>query len=166
MKPHAPSRGTTVDQALSATAKRPERRIQAPARLHKSVAAYALHAGVGMALSYSERVEAVFGPISFFLRHLGTLLAAMLHVLVPLGVAWFASHWSETMEAAVWSGSLLSQGVAFFSLWFLSLLIWSALWLGARALLSKALGAFGGLAYAGESYLAASERAEPSRAPR
>ena len=161
MKTNAPFRGTTVDQALSASTKRPERRIHAPAALNKSIAAYALHAGVGMALSYSERVEAIFGPIGFFLRHLGTLLAALMHILVPLGAAWFASHWNETMEVAVWNGNLPSQLIAFFSLWFMALVGWSALWLGARSLLSKALGAFDGLAHAGENYLASPRRSDP-----
>lgn len=153
MTQNAPSRGQSVEQALAATHKKSTRNIAEPAKLDDGFFSYLRNAAVGMALSYLERLDVIFKPLWFSLRHLGVLLTALLHVCIPLIAAWFASHWSVRMELAVWSGSSLNQVFGFFLLWVATLITWSIFWLACRAVMDKIKTAMSSFAQSGEHYL-------------
>lgn len=166
MTQNAPSRGPSVDQVLAATTKSPPKTIAEPAGLADSPLAYLRNAAIGMALSYLERVDLIWKPLWFSFRHLGTLIAALLHLLVPLAGAWFASHWSLRMETAVWSGSAINQGMSFGGVWVLALLMWSMAWLCARAILGKLGSAMASFAHTGETFLTPTRGPSASSAPK
>lgn len=119
------------------------------------VVTYAKNTAVGMALSYIERAEIVFMPVIFVVKHLGTLFAAALHIILPIMAAWFASHWNAQMEVAVWSGSSLSQAISFMALWMFGLASWSIVWLTFATILGKIKNSWSSYARHGETYLAA-----------
>lgn len=163
MTQKALSRGSTVDQALSAIRKKPVVRIESSVALDESIVAYVRNAAVGMALSYLECVDIVVSPVLFSLRHLGTLFAAALHLIMPLSIAWFASHWTERMEAAVWTGPAIMQALSFLGLWLFAFVAWSALWLALHELGRKVKRALGGFVRTGESYLSPPSQARSAR---
>lgn len=166
MSQNAPSRGSPVDPALAATPKRPTRAISEPSNFEDTTLAYLRNAAVGMALSYLERVDVILKPVWFSVRHLGIVFAAMIHMGLPMVGAWFASHWSERMEQAVWDGSALNQGVNFFLLWVAALMTWSLVWLTVRAILvsaGKALGSLNATGDADPSPLVLRERSNPGK---
>lgn len=83
---------------------------------------------IGMALVYAERIEVLFSPVIFLGKNLGSVLAALLHMFLPLIVAFGISHWNETISASFWSGNLVAQAINFIGTWVLCLLAWSFIW--------------------------------------
>lgn len=118
-----------------------------------SIFAYARNTFIGMALAYIDRLDSMVRPVLFCATHLGVFIAATLHLLAPLSLAWFASHWSERMENTVWVGNFFSQTVSFATLWIFALIAWSILWLGFRMLFGKLRGAATSFATTGDAYL-------------
>lgn len=151
-----------INAAIESVKKRNTKKIDVTPPAPTSIWAYLANAAVGMALSYIERVDAILKPVLFCLSHVGTIVAAMLHLFIPLLGAWFASHWSARMEETVWTGSLINQLICFASLWLISLAFWSFAWLLYKAMLAKLGLAISSMANNGESYL---KEKSTSRAP-
>jgi hypothetical protein len=139
--------------AIESIKKNSTKKIEVTPPAPTSIWAYLANAAVGMALSYIERFDAILKPVFFCFSHLGTIVVAILHLIIPLLGAWFASHWSARMEQTVWTGSLVNQLICFSSLWLIALALWSFIWLLYQAMLTKANMAIQSLATTGESYL-------------
>ena len=154
MNQNAKTSKPSIDGAIDALQKKSVKIIQPSQQTAATpIFSYIRNALVGMALSYIERVDAIIRPVFFCAAHFGVLVASILHLFVPFFMAWFSSHWSDRMESAVWTGSLFSQMLGFFTLWLLALVVWSILWLGIKALLGKLFEALADFALTGETYL-------------
>lgn len=148
-----------IDHAVQGLRKRPVRSIGGPALPAPRVgpAAYLRNTAVGVALAYVRRLDSLFHPVAFCAAHAGILGAAVLHLVAPLAIAWFASHWSDRMEATVWTGSPAAQLATFVLLWMVSLLGWSLAWLAARAVAGRVRKELRAFAETGENYYASSQ---------
>lgn len=99
-----------------------------------------LNTAAGIAVAYAMRVAAQLSPIAYCLKNGPELFAGALHILAPLALAWFGSHWTPEAEQAIWGGSALAQAIAFAGAWAISMAAWSFSWITLRALGSRLAG--------------------------
>ena len=157
MNQQAPLRGSPVEQVLATTQKKTTKTIRLTDASVKPLTALAFtrNAAVGMALIYLEQLDSIWRPLAFSARNAVLYLTALLHIFAPLLGSWFATHWNERIETAMWGGSASSNAISFMAAWLIMVFMWSIAWLALRSLSQGVLNATEGFSSAGKNRLSA-----------